>query len=663
MGMNMNTGFGWGACAVVLLGTACGGSVVEKGNPGAGGGSGATGGSAGSSFTTAGTGTTGEFGGNYFGGSGDAGGTTSAGTGGMSGFGGLPVLPLEPVGPQQKSAQLDVLFVVDNSANMADKQAVLAKSVPVFVQHLVNPPCLDAQGKPVAVQPASGAAACGSGTRQFTPVTDLHLGVITTSLGSHGGVVCSTPGAGETDSHLDDQAELIPSKRTAVASYMSSGFASFDAAGKTGDLDANAVATQTQAMITAAGETGCGYEAPLEAMYRFLVDPEPPVSVVQVNNASTPMGINQDLLTQRAAFLRPNSSVAVVVLTDENDCSIVDEGVGWFVGATSHMPKATAACATNPNDACCRSCAENEQTPPAGCTPLAVDANCEGAPAGSYNTWDNLGDSLNLRCFDQMQRFGFDLLNPLDRYSVGLTNAMVYDRSGALVQNPLLSSASGSRSASLISVSFIIGAPWQDLATDPSLASPTALVVLDPTSVVSEKRWPMLVGDPTHNVPPSDPFMVESIQPRTGMNPVTSIAISPVASLNPTANAINGHEQNVPENDDLQYACTFKLPVAKPCAPGSNCPCAASASGDQSSVAAANSPVCQPPAGGPASTTAYYAKAYPGARELLLAQTLGDRATPASICPKVTVTGEDDASFGYVPALDALARRIAVTLK
>jgi hypothetical protein len=247
------------------------------------------------------------------------------------------------------------------------------------VQHLLNPPCLDADGAAVAAQPASGSAACSTGSRAFAPVTDLHLGVITTSLGSHGGAVCA-PGVADSAQQLDDQAELIPAHRALVASYLSSGFASFDASGKTGDTDANVVSAEAAAMITAAGETGCGFEAPLEAMYGFLVDPEPPTCVQKVGSESQPTSVNQELLQERAAFLRPKSSVAVVILSDENDCSIVDSGVGWFVGATSRMPRATTACASDANDPCCRSCAENESSPAAGCAPLSADDNCGAGP-------------------------------------------------------------------------------------------------------------------------------------------------------------------------------------------------------------------------------------------------------------------------------------------
>ena len=59
-------------------------------------------------------------------------------------------------------------------------------------------------------------------------------------------------------------------------------------------------------------------------------------------------GIDADLLEQRANFLRPDSSVVVVVLTDENDCSIVDGGYGWLAGHQGPggeyvLPRATAA--------------------------------------------------------------------------------------------------------------------------------------------------------------------------------------------------------------------------------------------------------------------------------------------------------------------------------
>src|SRR5579871_2972050 len=45
---------------------------------------------------------------------------------------------------QQKSVdKIDLLFMVDNSISMADKQQVLQAAVPDLVQRLVNPNCVD----------------------------------------------------------------------------------------------------------------------------------------------------------------------------------------------------------------------------------------------------------------------------------------------------------------------------------------------------------------------------------------------------------------------------------------------------------------------------------------------------------------------------------------
>jgi hypothetical protein len=565
---------------------------------------------------------------------------------------------LVEVGPQQHASKLDVLFVVDNSPGMATKQALLAASLPSFVARLLNPRCVDAQGVPVATQPASGEAACTAGTREFAPVTDLHLGAITTSLGSAGGQVCST------GLHVDDHAQLLARSR-GVPTYRDSGFLSYDRAGQTGVSDVEALSSDAQALILAAGQDGCGYEQPLEAMYRFLIDPAPPVSIQVSAGLSTSTGVNQEILNQRAAFLRPDSSLSIVILSDENDCSIADTGVGWLIGATMRLPAATTACATDPNGACCRSCATAEPSPPPGCAPLATDPTCSNvAPGQGYATVDMLHDSLNLRCFNQKSRFGFDLLYPIERYSAGLTNPQIFDRQGNLVANPLFAPRDGKpvRSASLIRVSLIVGAPWTDLASDSSLTSPD-LSYLDAAALGAKQRFSLLVGDANDHTGPSDPLMIEAITPRTGTSPLTGLALAPPESTSPLTNSENGHEFRVPDLDQLQYACTFALTTPVTCAAGdAACACSASRDGDTSAVVSENSPLCQPPAGGPAGTTQYYDKGNPGTRELLLARALGNRATPASICPKA-VSSATSSNFGYVPALNALVTSIGSTLQ
>ena len=666
--------------------TACGGSPDKNSSSTAGGGAGTTtdagsGGAnvggqanAGASGTSTAGSDAGELSGAESGGAGaggtaigggGVGGTVNGGAGGLAlaGSAGRAGGPPIDIGTQKKASKLDVLFVVDNSVSMADKQSILEASLPRFVQRLINPNCVDAQGKPTLQQPASGASVCSTGKREFTPVSDMHLGVISTSIGAHGGTVCTTGAATDT---LDDRAQLMPTMRLNISSYNGLGYSSFDAAGVTGSSDANAVITQVQATVSAAGEHGCGFEAPLEAMYRFLVDPEPPQSVALVGNVTAPIGINADLLAQRASFLRPDSAVAIVLLSDESDCSIRDDGVGWFVGSSSRMPRSTAACDTNVNDPCCRSCAQNEAAPPTGCSSLTADSVCSTVPAGqSYATWDQLHDSLNLRCFDQHRRFGFDLLYPVDRYSNGLTNTHVLNRAGQQVDNPLFAARDGKgpRSATLVSVSVIVGAPWQDLATTNSLTTGQPLEYLDGSNLASKGRWPILLGSPASNEPPSDPFMRESVTARSGTNPLTQAPIVPATSTSPVQSPINGHEQNIPDLSDLQYACTFALSAPRVCVKGdSACDCSPDNNDSEAAVVASNSPLCQPPTGGAATSKQYYGKGYPGTRELSFAQQLGSRALAGSICPK-TLTNSASADYAYTPALNALIGRIGVTLK
>jgi len=613
--------------------------------------------------------------------------------------------------------KIDLLFMIDNSVSMQDKQEILKAAVPVLVKRLVQPICVRADGTPTGESSTNGVCPQGSaGTPEFSPIGDIHIGIVSSSLGAHGGSVCAMA-TGATDT-LNDKAHLIASDvRTGLTSWNSSGFLAWDATGKKnnppGESNPANLNTAFQNMIAAVGEHGCGYEASLESWYRFLVDPEPPVDVVlfggqtwrgtvdTANNKVVPtalvldakgapiidpasglpqcVGCDETLRAQRKAFLRPDSLVAIVMLSDENDCSIRDESVGWFVGSQNRMPLSTAVCASNPNDPCCRSCAQKESTPPAGCSALTDDATCKNVPSGGqYATWDQLHDSLNLRCYNQHQRFGFDLLYDTTRYSNALKSTTIrLQSSGATVTNPLFDPAGSDkapRDPSLVFLAGIVGVPWQDIADDASLKDPTALTYLTAKQMVEKDRWPVLLGTPhpaDKSAPklPTDPFMIETPEVRIGAqypatNPISGTKIEPAASTNPQANVINGHEQNVPDFADLQYACTFKLQKPKDCMPGdAACDCSPDKAGKSDAVVAANSPLCQ---GGANINQQTYAKAYPGARELQVLKDLGDNAIVASICPKVTVPKGDAASdpnYGYNPAVGAIINRLKDALK
>ena len=97
------------------------------------------------------------------------------------------------------------------------------------------------------------------------------------------------------------------------------------------------------------GQVGCGYESQLESWYRFLVDPTPYDTItLDANKKVVLNGTDKVLLDQRKSFLRPDSLLAIIMLTDENDCSIRESGQFYFAAqqkggsGTFHLPKARA---------------------------------------------------------------------------------------------------------------------------------------------------------------------------------------------------------------------------------------------------------------------------------------------------------------------------------
>jgi hypothetical protein len=582
--------------------------------------------------------------------------------------------------------KIDLLFMIDNSGSMADKQAILKSAVPVLVTRLTSPICVNAQGEPTKENSVQGK--CTNGKPEFPPINDIHVGIVTSSLGSHGGDVCADSTAGGTKEYTpDDHAHLLGTVRPAggqfatfetAKTWNNTGFLAWDPDQKDtptpGQAQPAVFQQSFQDMISAVGERGCGFEASLESWYRFLIDPEPPANVGLVatdskhsltsrgsslvigsDGSTTCSGCDLELLAQRKAFLRPDSLVAIVMLSDENDCSVRDDGQGWLVTKEAHLlPRATAVCATNPNDPCCRSCGSSDG--PASCGPLATDPGCTATLP-----MDDLRDAENLRCFAQKQRFGVDLLYPTSRYVDALTKSTLTLQSDGKTQvpNPLFDSAGSGkppRSPTLVFLAGIVGVPWQDIADAPSLSG-AGLKYLSAADLRSSGRWPMLLGDPSASppVPPSDPFMVEAIDARRGVNPITMDPIMPATSTSPIASPINGHEQNIPKRDDLQYACTFELKPPKPCADGdATCDCTVAR------AAASNSPLCQ---GAPANTQAY-AKAYPGTRELQVLKDFQDQGIVASICPKLldSANPESDPNYGYNPAVGAIIDRLKIAL-
>jgi hypothetical protein len=635
---------------------------------------------------------------------------------GASGAAGCLNRPLEPVEPgttstiierltQSSVDKIDLLLAIDNSGSMADKQQILALAVPDLVEGLVNPRCIDPQGALAPVKPAKPTDDCPDGMeRDFEPVLDIHIGIVSSSLGAHGAY--SDKNGCEDKASQNDRGRLIarlaPTDDTFTADdYRDKGFLAWDPSQKIdgqadlpgptdgeadihadsdSDLNSTALVPVLRDMVEGVGQVGCGYEAQLESWYRFLVDPDPleSVTVPMDNDPSTlppaeVQGTDTTLLAQRAEFLRPDSLLAIILLSDENDCSIRDGGYGYIAAKTDEsfrMWRARSECAADPNDPCCASC---NQEPPAGCP---EDPTC--ADNGGKLEADQ--DSYNLRCFEQKRRFGIDFLQPTDRYVKGLTQRTVQDRAGELVPNPIFSDLdpgddnAGIRDAGLVFLAGIVGVPWQDIARQNAAGQPDLLAGLDQEGNPAggfknadelrlkngafESTWDIILGDPAKDVPPADPHMIESIEPRSGVNPITGDPIAPPGSPNGT-DPINGHEWDPTLNDDLQYACIFPLlpGTERDCViePGS-CDCKKPAE----DVA---NPLCEPPQPGDPPTLQVRAKAYPGRRQLEVIKGLGKQGIVGSVCPvQLDAARVDEADYGYRPAIGAIIDRLKTVL-
>ncbi len=89
--------------------------------------------------------------------------------------------------------KIDLLFMVDNSASMGDKQELLAAAVPDMLNRLVSPNCVGASGAPTGQTANMGVCPAGS-SPEFPPVHNMHIGIVTSSLGGRGGDQCSPDG-------------------------------------------------------------------------------------------------------------------------------------------------------------------------------------------------------------------------------------------------------------------------------------------------------------------------------------------------------------------------------------------------------------------------------------------------------------------------------------
>ena len=201
-----------------------------------------------------------------------------------------------PTGRCLAPTGVDLLFVVDNSGSTLTAQAQLVDALPSLVRALINPPDADGDGEP-----------------DWLPVSDLNVGVVTTDLGTAPFLVPTCEGS--DDGVLRTEGEATPDCEGVHPSFVR-----YDPGGaRTAEQFAEAVGC-----VARAGVAGCGFEQPLEAALK-AVSPAAPTTYTSADYVAPRFlsgvghgdGVN-------AGFLRDDTLLGIVVLTDEDDCSVSD---------------------------------------------------------------------------------------------------------------------------------------------------------------------------------------------------------------------------------------------------------------------------------------------------------------------------------------------------
>ncbi len=243
------------------------------------------------------------------------------------------------VGPLPPTSKLDLLVVVDNSGSMAENQATFMAQLGPLLDQLTNPPCVSraAPGTPRVCDPMNPDL-----VPMYRAVRDLHVGVISTDLGTPGFMV---PGCDDSDRGDDGLLNPIrngfamqrhlpwaprrpnavtapPGFRPSFCSNDVNQFPSFmtycsNAADPTCDVPGMNASTRDPSAFSDwfkcnAGIfiNGCGLESQLESVWRALLG----------HDARDAAGNT----SPNAGFVREDAALAIVMLSDEDDGSVRD---------------------------------------------------------------------------------------------------------------------------------------------------------------------------------------------------------------------------------------------------------------------------------------------------------------------------------------------------
>ena len=194
--------------------------------------------------------------------------------------------------------KLDLLLVVDNSNSMREEQAELMRQLPDLIRVLTTGERHD-------------------GTR-FRRIQDLRVGVVSTDMGTGGFPVftCNEPNFGDDG--------VLRTRGNTMISGCDAEYPQFLSFSPEWDTDVDSFAADV-ACLAALGTNGCGFEQQLDAMLKALspstaTDDEGRPLTFTGGRTGHADGAN-------SGFLRPDSVLAVLMLTDEDDCSALDPDI------------------------------------------------------------------------------------------------------------------------------------------------------------------------------------------------------------------------------------------------------------------------------------------------------------------------------------------------
>ncbi|QQR90071.1 MAG: hypothetical protein IPJ88_18315 [Myxococcales bacterium] len=252
---------------------------------------------------------------------------------------------------QNPADKIDILFMIDNSNSMTEEQGALAQEFATMVNVLTT-------GE-LEIETENGTE-----TKTFSPVTDMHIGVVSSDMGVGSADInaVGTCGNDSRDAGYDQtigddgllQTAGDTSNPACAESYPS--FLTYSCDDNGNCNPSSSVLASDFTCVAKLGVGGCGVEQQLESVLKALSDPAATDPVTFQNgeghgsNGDETLGVAPGA---NAGFVRDDSLLAIIMITDEDDCSTSNPDVFTAVSQNSEWNSPlnripAFRCASNP---------------------------------------------------------------------------------------------------------------------------------------------------------------------------------------------------------------------------------------------------------------------------------------------------------------------------